>query len=138
MTALDGSVCGVSCLCGLIRSPRRHIVKDNNRPHFCQDPLDRRTLTGYIIGVGGRNPRASRSGEPLYRTARITFTSTSFSFARCQPGKHHTMTATIWHDEGMTAEAAAREVRSALSTTLRGERARVVSWELVPQEGVKA
>ena len=138
MRALDGSVCGVSCLCGLIRSPRSHIVKDNNRPHFWQDPLDRRTLTGYIIGVGGKNPRASRSGEPLYRTARITFTSTSFSFARCEPGKHHTMTATIWHDEGMTAEAATREVRSALSTTLRGERARVVSWELVPLEGVKA
>ena len=132
MTALDGSVCGVSCLCGLIRSPRSDIVKDRNRPHFEQDPLDRRTLTGYIIGVGGRNPRTSRSGEPLYRTARITFTSTSFSFARCQPGKHHTMTATIWHDEGMTAEAATREVRMALITTLRGERARVVSWDLVP------
>ena len=132
MSALDGSVCGVSCLCGLIRSPRRHIVKDNNRPHFEQDPLDRRTLTGYIIGVGGRNPRASRSGEPLYRTARITFTSNSFSFARCQEGKHHTTTATIWHNEGAAAEDAAREVREALSTTLRGERARVVSWELVP------
>ena len=74
----------------------------------------------------------------MYRTARITFTSSSFSFARCQPGKHHTMTATIWHDERTTAEAADREVRSALSTTLRGERARVVSWELVPLEGVKA
>ena len=68
----------------------------------------------------------------MYRTARITFTSNSFSFARCQKGKHHTMTATIWHDEGMTAEAAAREVRMALITTLRGERAQVVSWDLVP------
>ena len=68
----------------------------------------------------------------MYRTARITFTSTSFSFARCEPGKHHTMTATIWHDEGTTAEAADRDVRSALSVALRGERARVVSWELVP------
>ena len=95
-------------------------------------------MTGYIIGVGGRNPRASRSGEPLYRTARITFTSSSFSFARCEPGKHHTLTATIWHDESMTAEAADREVRSALFTTLRGERARVVSWELVPLAGVNA
>ncbi len=68
----------------------------------------------------------------MYRAARITFTSNSFSFARCQKGKHHTTTATIWHDEGMTAEAATREVRSALITSLRGERARVVSWELVP------
>jgi hypothetical protein len=68
----------------------------------------------------------------LYRTARITFTSNSFSFARCQPGKHHTLHATIWHDEGTTAEDAAREVRSALITTMRGERACVVSWELVP------
>ena len=74
----------------------------------------------------------------MYRTARITFTSSSFSFARCQPGKHHTMTAPIWHDAGTTAETAAREVRSALSTTLRGERARVVSGELVPLVGVKA
>ena len=48
------------------------------------------------------------------------------------------MTATIWHDEGTTAEAADREVRTALSTTLRGERARVVSWELVPLGGVEA
>ena len=87
---------------------------------------------GYIIGVGGRNPRASRSGEPLYRTARITFTSSSFSFARCQAGKHHTTTATIWHDESTTAEDDAREVRNALRRNLRGERARVVSWELVP------
>ena len=68
----------------------------------------------------------------MYHTARITFTSNSFSFARCQPGKHHTLNAAIWHDESMTAEAADREVRSALFTTLRGERARVVSWELVP------
>lgn len=68
----------------------------------------------------------------MYRTARITFTSSSFSFARCKPGKHHTLTATIWHNEGTTAEEDAREVREALSTTLRGERARVVSWELVP------
>ena len=74
----------------------------------------------------------------MYRTARITFTSSSFSFARCQPGQHHTTTATIWHNEGTTAEDAAREVRTALITTLRGERARVVSWELVPLEGVKA
>ena len=74
----------------------------------------------------------------MYRTARITFTSSSFSFARCQPGKHHTTTATIWHNEGTTAEAADRDVRSALSTTLRGERARVVSWELVPLAGVNA
>ena len=132
VSALDGSVCGVSCLCGLIRSPRRHIVKDRNRPHSEQKPLDRRTVTGYIIGVGGRNPRASRSGEPLYRTARITFTSNSFSFARCEPGKHHTTTATIWHNEGTTAEEDAREVREALSVVLRGESARVVSWELVP------
>ena len=68
----------------------------------------------------------------MYRTARITFTSRSFSFARCEPGKHHTMTASIWHDESTTAEEAAREVRTALSMNLRGERARVVSWELVP------
>ena len=68
----------------------------------------------------------------MYRTARITFTSNSFSFARCQPGKHHTLTATIWHDESTTAEDATREVRSALITTLRGERASVVMWELVP------
>lgn len=68
----------------------------------------------------------------MYRTARITFTSSSFSFARCQAGKHHTTTATIWHNEGTTAEEDAREVREALSTVLRGERARVVSWELVP------
>jgi len=87
---------------------------------------------GYIIGVGGRNPRASRSGEPLYRTARITFTSSSFSFTRCEPGKHHTLTATIWHNEGTTAEEDAREVRDALRSLLRGERARVVSWSLVP------
>ena len=69
----------------------------------------------------------------MYRTARITFTSNSFSYARCQPGKHHTLTSTIWHDEGMTAEAVAREVRMAMITTLRGERARLVSWDLVPR-----
>jgi len=69
----------------------------------------------------------------LYRTARITFTSTSFSFARCEPGKHHTTTATIWHVEGVSSEAdTTREARLALITALRGERARVVSWELVP------
>ncbi len=68
----------------------------------------------------------------MYRTARITFTSSSFSFARCEPGKHHTTTATIWHNEGTTAEEDAREVRDALRFLLRGERARVVSWELVP------
>ena len=68
----------------------------------------------------------------MYRTARITFTSRSFSFARCQPGKHHTTDASIWHDESMTAEEADREVRTALSLALRGERARLVSWELVP------
>ena len=68
----------------------------------------------------------------MYRTARITFTSTSFSFARCEPGKHHTTTASLWHDESMTAEEADREVRTALSLALRGERARLVSWELVP------
>lgn len=68
----------------------------------------------------------------MFRTARITFTSTSFSFARCEPGKHHTTTASIWHDEGMTAEDAAREVRNALRRNLRGEHARVVSWDLVP------
>ena len=68
----------------------------------------------------------------MYRTARITFTSNSFSFARCKPGKHHITDASIWHDESTTAEEAAREVRTALSLALRGERARVVSWELVP------
>jgi len=68
----------------------------------------------------------------LFRTARITFTSNSFSFARCQKGKHHTLTATIWHPEGTDWQTATREVRSALSTTLRGERASVVMWELVP------
>jgi len=68
----------------------------------------------------------------MYRTARITFTSNSFSFARCQKGKYHTMTATIWHPEDMPPAAATSEVRSALITTLRGERARLVSWELVP------
>ena len=74
----------------------------------------------------------------MYRTARITFTSTSFSFARCEPGKHHTMTATIWHNEGTTADDADREVRDALRFLLRGERARVVSWELVPLPGGNA
>ena len=74
----------------------------------------------------------------MYRTARITFTSNSFSFARCKPGKHHTTDASIWHDESTTAEEADREVRMALSVNLRGERARVVSWELVPLVGVKA
>ena len=74
----------------------------------------------------------------MYRTARITFTSNSFSFARCEPGKHHTTDASIWYDESTTAEEAAREVRMALSVNLRGERARVVSWELVPLVGVDA
>ena len=68
----------------------------------------------------------------MYRTARITFTSSSFSFARCEPGKHHTTTATIWHNEGTTAEADEREVQGALRFLLRGERATVVSWDLVP------
>ena len=68
----------------------------------------------------------------MYRTARITFTSNSFSFARCEPGKHHITDGSIWYDESTTAEEADREVRMALSLALRGERARVVSWELVP------
>lgn len=68
----------------------------------------------------------------MYRTARITFTSNSFSFARCQKGKHHTTDGSIWYDESTTAEEAAREVRNALRRNLRGEHARVVSWELVP------
>ncbi len=68
----------------------------------------------------------------MFRTARITFTSRSFSFARCEPGKHHTTTGSIWHDESTTAEDAAREVRNALRRNLRGEHARVVSWDLVP------
>jgi hypothetical protein len=69
----------------------------------------------------------------MYRAASITFTSNSSSFARCKPGKHHTLIAAIRYVEGVTSEAVAtREVRSALITTLRGERARLVSWELVP------
>ena len=68
----------------------------------------------------------------MYRTARITFTSNSFSFARCKPGKHHITDGSIWYDESTTAEEAAREVRNALRRNLRGEHARVVSWELVP------
>ena len=48
------------------------------------------------------------------------------------------MTATIWHNEGTTAEEDAREVRDALRFLLRGERARVVSWELVPLPGGNA
>ena len=76
-----------------------------NRPHFEQDPLDRRTLTGYIIGVGGRNPRASRSGEPLYRTARIVHQH-QLLLRPVPAGKHHTTDASIWHDESTTAEEA--------------------------------
>ena len=61
----------------------------------------------------------------MYRTARITFQSWSRA-------NEETTTATIRHDESMTAEATTREVRSALFNTLRGESARIVRWELVP------
>ena len=61
----------------------------------------------------------------MYRTARITFQSWSRA-------NEETTTATIRHDESMTAEATTREVRSALFNALRGESARIVRWELVP------
>ena len=64
----------------------------------------------------------------MYRTARITFQSWSRA-------NEETTTATIRHDESMTAEATTREVRSALFNTLRGESARIVRWELVPLVG---
>ena len=64
----------------------------------------------------------------MYRTARITFQSWSRA-------NEETTTATIRHDESMTAEATTREVRSALFNTLRGESARIVRWELVPVVG---
>lgn len=69
----------------------------------------------------------------MFRTARITFTSDSFSFARCPEGVLHTLTATIWHVEGVSSKAdTTRECRLALITALRGERALLVSWDLVP------
>ena len=61
----------------------------------------------------------------MYRTARITFQSWSRA-------NEETTTATIRHDESMTAEATTREVRSALFCLLRGESVRIISWELVP------
>ena len=61
----------------------------------------------------------------MFRTARITFQSWSRSV-------EETTTATVRHDESMTAEAADREVRSALFCLLRGESVRVIRWELVP------
>ena len=64
----------------------------------------------------------------MYRTARITFQSWSRA-------NEETTTATVRHDESMTAEATTREVRSALFNTLRGESARIVRWELVPVVG---
>ena len=64
----------------------------------------------------------------MYRTARITFQSWSRA-------NEETTTATVRHDESMTAEATAREVRSALFCLLRGESVRIVRWELVPVVG---
>ena len=61
----------------------------------------------------------------MLRTARITFQSYSRT-------SEETTTATIRVAESMTAEATAREVRSALFNTLRGESARIIRWELVP------
>jgi hypothetical protein len=64
----------------------------------------------------------------MYRTARITFQSWSRA-------NEETTTATVRHDESMTAEATTREVRSALFCLLRGESARIIRWELVPLVG---
>jgi len=64
----------------------------------------------------------------MYRTARITFQSWSRSV-------EETTTATVRHDESMTADAADREVRSALFCLLRGESVRIIDWELVSLVG---
>ena len=61
----------------------------------------------------------------MYRTARITFQSWSRA-------TEETTTATVRYDESMPADTAAREVRSALFSLLRGESVRIIRWELVP------